>query len=218
MPGKSSDFEAMSLFTRFGERKYLSRSECQRFYDALGVIEDDAERTFCEAVYWTGCRPTEARELTALNIDLEESIIVIRSLKKRGKLKGRHFRAVPAPREFVERLDTIHGIRQAQLSHEGNGLPPIWSFGRTKAWRLVRSVMDAAGIVGAKSCARGLRHAFGVEALVSEVPETRLQSWLGHSSLRTTAIYASASGPEDHTIASRMWRKRGCEGYAALAA
>src|SRR3546814_1222171 len=85
----------MSLYTFAGERKYLCASERKGFYAALSVLENPEHRTFCETIYWTGCRPSEALALCALNIDMGEGMVVVRSLKKRGRLKGRHFRPVP---------------------------------------------------------------------------------------------------------------------------
>ncbi|WP_211337854.1 tyrosine-type recombinase/integrase [Blastomonas fulva] len=53
---------------------------------------------------------------------------------------------------------------------------------------------------------KGLRHCFGVAAIQSQVPLNMVQRWLGHADMRTTAIYASAVGPEERSIAQRMWR------------
>jgi len=205
MPKSPSPYQGMSLYTPIGERKYLTSDERKRFLAALPIIDDPAERTFCEMIHWTGCRPSEALALHAVNIDLAESVVAICSLKKRGEQKGRHFRAVPVPPEFTSRLDDVHGLRMAQAGGDGGCSELLWPFGRTKGWRLVRMVMIAAGLGGVKGCARGLRHAMGVHAAVTHVPETRLQFWLGHASLETTAIYLDACGPEDRAIAQRMW-------------
>lgn len=205
MTSNSSPFHGMSLYTQIGERKYLTSAERQRFLEALPVIANPAERTYCEIIHWTGCRPSEALALTAINIDLEANVVVIRSLKKRGELRGRHFRPVPVPPGFVARLDTVHDLQSAQREGGQAREQRLWPFGRTKGWKLVRSVMEEAGLTGAKGCARGLRHALGVHAAIKHVPESRLQTWLGHASLETTSIYLDASGPEDHAIARRMW-------------
>jgi integrase/recombinase XerD len=52
---------------------------------------------------------------------------------------------------------------------------------------------------------KGLRHAFGVSAFQSAVPPHLVQRWLGHASLRTTAIYGNVVGPEERSFAERMW-------------
>ncbi len=192
-----SPFQGMSLYSSIGERKYLNHAERQKFLAALPVIACPVERSFCEMIYWTGCRPSEALALNAVNIDLAEGVVILRSLKKRGELKGRHFRAVPLPSEFIATLDRVHGLTATQALDDHSSSGRLWCFGRTKGWRLVRKVMLEAGLTGRKSCARGLRHALGVHAALMHVPETRLQSWLGHASLETTSIYIAASGPED---------------------
>lgn len=65
--------------------------------------------------------------------------------------------------------------------------------------------MREAGIVGIHACARGLRHTMGTNGIVKHVPQSRMQSWLGHEHPDTTAIYTNAIGKEDHVIAARMW-------------
>lgn len=198
-------FTGIGLYTAASERKYLTHAERLRFLAALPVLECRKERSFCEMIYWTGCRPSEARALTALNIDLEEEMVVIRSLKKRGRLKNRHFRPIPLPQGFMCRLEEVHDIRLAQSRHDGEDPLRLWNFSRTKGWRLIKTVMEASGITGAKGCSRGLRHAYGVHAAIHEVPESRIKKWLGHESLDTTAIYLDVAGPEDRTLARRMW-------------
>jgi integrase len=205
MTKQALPFGIMSLYTRVGERKYLNGDERRRFFAALPGIESPAERSFCEMIYWTGCRPSEALALCAINIDFAERMVVIRSLKKRGAKKGRHFRPVPVPLEFLTRLDSIHGLSEAQQTDDYGAECRLWTFGRTKGWKLVRRVMDEAGLSGAKASARGLRHTMGVHAIGTDVPEARLKKWLGHSDLETTAIYLDAVGPEDRAIAERMW-------------
>ncbi|MCP1839127.1 site-specific recombinase XerD [Bradyrhizobium sp. USDA 4524] len=50
-------------------------------------------------------------------------------------------------------------------------------------------------IVGRAACPRGLRHSFGVGTLQAGVPLNRVQSWLGHSRMSTTAIYTAGMWP-----------------------
>jgi hypothetical protein len=51
-----------------------------------------------------------------------------------------------------------------------------------------------------------LRHGFGVKAFQSNVPPHLVQRWLGHASLKTTAIYGDVIGPEERAFAARMWK------------
>jgi site-specific recombinase XerD len=81
----------------------------------------------------------------------------------------------------------------------------IWRFSRTTAWRRVKEVMQEAGIAGTPAMPKGLRHGFGVNAFQSYVPPHLVQRWMGHASLRTTAIYGDVMGPEERGFAERMW-------------
>ncbi len=66
--------------------------------------------------------------------------------------------------------------------------------------------MDASGISsGPHLCPKGLRHGYGINAIINKVPLNMLQKWMGHSKMVTTAIYANAVGEEQNKIASRMW-------------
>ena len=200
-------YSRIQMFRDNGERKYLNAAERKRFLASVSVLENPSDQTFVQMVYWSGCRPSEAlKRMAALHIDLDEASVVIRSLKKRGAQKGRHFRVMPLPRHFVERLDEVHGVRQAQRHKDGGESAVLWPFSRTRGWQIMGAVMDAAGLTGAKACARGLRHSLGICAIATKVPETRLQSWLGHSSLESTSVYVNALGPEDRNLARSMWR------------
>ena len=53
--------------------------------------------------------------------------------------------------------------------------------------------MRTAGIEGPQACPRGLRHSYGVAAV------------LGCASLTTTAIYTTAIGAEARELVSRVW-------------
>ncbi len=206
MSYRAATYKGMTLFTEAGERKYLSAAERIRFLSALSVLNCPRERTFCEMLYWTGCRPSEALALTALNIDIDTGAVIVRSLKKRGKRKGCHFRPIPVPREFIARLAAAHDLRTVQACSDGGVHACLWNFGRTTGWKHIRRVMQAGGITGARACAKGLRHAYGVHAALASVPETRIKKWLGHASLETTEIYLDMAAPEDRAMAERMWR------------
>lgn len=197
--------QSFSLFSPTGERKYLTSAERVRFYRALDVLTAES-RSFCEMIYWTGCRPGEALALRAGSIDREAGTVTIRSLKKRGRQRGRHYRIVPLPRSFVERLCAVHDLGCIAAGSAGAPARPLWRFGRTIGWKHIAAVMKAAKITGIRACARGLRHSFGVNAALSGVPETRISRWLGHASLATTAIYLDMAALEDRAMARRMWR------------
>ena len=59
---------------------------------------------------------------------------------------------------------------------------------------------------GPHCCPKGLRHGYGVHALLSGVDLRQLSDLMGHADLSTTGIYTRALGPEQRKIARRMWR------------
>jgi integrase/recombinase XerD len=191
----------MQLYDRHGHRKYLTPSERRDFILASESALQQV-RTLCCTLAHTGCRISEALNLTADRIDIDDGVIVIESLKKR---REGVFRAVPVSPAFLDVLDLVHGLRAARLSEDRGGSIHLWPWSRTTAWRRVRTVMQLAGICGVQATPKGLRHGFGIKAVVSGVPLNLVQRWLGHAQLTTTAIYADAIGPEERQIAERMW-------------
>lgn len=102
----------------------------------------------------------------------------------------------------------MHLIVRVQRKADADHQMLLWRFGRQKGWRLIKVVMTRARVFGERACARGLRHTFGVQAILSGIPLTQLQIWLGHASLKTTAIYLSIIGVEDRSLAARLWAYR----------
>ncbi|MBL8227363.1 MAG: tyrosine-type recombinase/integrase [Bryobacterales bacterium] len=184
----------MQLFDSAGQRKYLTPVQRQDFLRAAKEAPE-AVYTFCATLAHTGCRISEALALTGSRVDLAAGVVILESLKKRRKGV---FRAVPVPKEFLQTLDTVHGLAQT-----GDAL--LWNWSRTTAWRRVKEVMEAASIRGLYATPKGVRHGFGVKATTSDVPLNMTQKWMGHARLETTTIYADAVGPEERKIAARMW-------------
>ncbi len=189
------------LYDSHGSRKYLTPSERQDFMRASEATLQQVS-TFCGTLAYTGCRISEALALTADRVDLQDGVVIIESLKKRRKGV---YRAVPVPTAFLDTLDRVHNLTAARQSEDGGKSIHLWPWSRVTGWRYVCAVMDAAGISGLHASPKGLRHGFGIKAVVSQVPLNLVQRWLGHAQLTTTAIYADAIGPEERQIAARMW-------------
>ena len=181
------------LYDCRGNRKYLTLSERQDFLAAAHAVPDAAECTFCSVLAYAGIRLSEGLALTFGQIDLDDGIVVIQSLKKR---RDGVFRAVPLPGGLLAALDATHGVRTAQ-SCRTRRADRVWPWGRTAGWQVVKRVMRAAHIDGVQATPKGLRHGFAVGTLQSGVPLNIVSKWLGHANLRTTAIYAEAVGAEE---------------------
>lgn len=159
-------------------------------------------RSFCWMLAATGCRISEALALSEDSIDFEAGHVIVESLKKRGK---QVFRTIPLSPPLLRLL------RDA-LDEGILGPDRLWPWSRMTGYRRVCEVMQAARVTGAHASPKGLRHAFGVSAIQSNIPLNLIQRWLGHADIKTTTIYTDAMGPEERQFASRMWRsetKRG---------
>ena len=197
----------MRLYDDAGRRLYLNAEERAAFL-AMARRQPARDRTICETLHYTGCRPSELVEITSARVDLSGGTIAIRSLKKRKDASGKQkvvYRTVPVPPDYLDTLNTAHGIREAQRSRKASAAP-IWPIGRVRVWQIVKRIMIEAGIPDApQRSPKGLRHGFGINATVNGIPLHMLQKWMGHAQLSTTAIYADAVGKEEQDIARRMW-------------
>jgi len=184
-----------SVYDSTGQRKYLNEEERESFLLSATRLDIDVH-SFCWMLAVTGCRISEGLALTGRSIDFSSGHVIIECLKKRGK---KVFRTVPLPPELLNLLK--EAIANGTLGRER-----LWPWSRQTGYRRVKEVMRAAQVVGSHATPKGLRHAFGVCAIQSNVPLNLIQRWLGHSDIKTTAIYASAMGPEEREFASRTWK------------
>ena len=182
------------MFDRFGIRKYLNDAERRAFLGAAKSDPDDANRAFSLTLFYTGCRISEALNLTTDRIDQSDEVLVFETLKRR---KRGHFRAVPIPHDLATLFSGVVGSRH----------PPgrVWNFSRTTGYRLIKEQMEVAGIVGSMTSPKGLRHGFAVACLTQKIPLPTVQKWMGHARMETTAIYLDVSGNEERELAKRLW-------------
>lgn len=182
----------MTAYDAEGRRKYLNSRENERFLRASQQLPED-QAAFCLTIYFTGCRITEALNLTGADIETDSGVIVIRSLKKRHRS---HIRRLPIPADLAEALRVLNGEHPDQR---------LWDYSRTTAWRIIKEVMKNAKISGPQATAKGLRHAFGVRGAMNQIPLTVIQKWMGHSALKTTAIYLDVQEEEQRKLIARTW-------------
>jgi integrase/recombinase XerD len=193
----------MSLYGSAGGRKYLNAAERRRFTESAQRAPPIV-RLFCMVLRWSGARISEVLALTPAAIDIESGTASIETLKRR---KRGLVRQVPLPRDLLSQLNQVFRLRSRQRDPELAGMR-LWPWSRTTAWRRVKEVMAVAGITGTPAMPKGLRHGFGVNAFQASVPPHLVQRWLGHASLKTTAIYGDVMGPEERAFAERMWQSR----------
>ena len=181
-----------SAYDSDGRRKYLTKTEGVKFLRISSRLAT-ARRLLCETIHFTGCRISEALSLTSADIDPGESVVGIRCLKKRGKIVTRR---VPVPPKLAKDLRSL-----AQEAADGR----LWTFSRTTGWRIIKKVMNDAGIEGIQATTKGLRHGFGVRGALGKVPVNVIQRWMGHSDPNTTAIYLAVRDDEERELIKRTW-------------
>lgn len=191
----------MRLEDTHGRRLYLNAEERAAFL-SVAAIQPPKVRVFAETLHYTGCRISEALEITPERVDLAEGRITLRSLKKR---RDDVYRSVPVPFDYLDRLELAFALRQAQKRKRGKDAP-LWLWTRRHGWKIVKDIMIAANVVdGPHRSPKGLRHAYGINAIRTGIPLNMLQKWMGHAQLTTTAIYANAGGKEEADLAAKMW-------------
>jgi integrase/recombinase XerD len=191
----------MSLYAQGGDRKYLNVLERRRFVRAVQRLPSDV-RLFCLMLARSGGRISETLALTSSAIDLDSGVVRFETLKRRRRGV---IREVPVPASLLHELDREFHIRARQRDPLA-ARARLWPWSRTTGWRYVKATMAATNIRGVAASPKGLRHTFGVTAFQARLPPHLVQRWLGHTSLRTTSIYADVTGSEERAFASRMWR------------
>ena len=136
----------ISLHTRSGARKYVNAQERRRFL-SVADLQDHKTRALCLMLTYTGCRLSEALQLTVEAIDAQSNIIAIRSLKKR---RAGAIREVPVPDTLIEALLCTAG-KSSEHSMR------VWDWERTWGWTQTKRVMAQAGIKGIHASPKGLR-------------------------------------------------------------
>lgn len=194
------------LFDELGNRKYLTVEERQRYFEsvepALPKSLDREKRTFALLLYYTGCRISEGLGVANGHVDYSKKGVVFKTLKRRKTI----YRFVPLSASFLTKLDDVHRVKDYQ-KERGGKMDPIWSFGRTTAWKLIKAVMDWANIEGAQATPKGLRHSFVIQHMALGTPGHMIQRWLGWASRDMMEVCGRATGAEEHDLASKLWGK-----------
>lgn len=192
-----------SLFVAGGGRKYLTPGERER---VLAAFEKLAVRgaLFAKTLAWTGARPSEVLALTYASFDLAGGVVAIETLKRRAFA----VRQVPLPAPLLAELNACFAIVDAQCD-PARAFACLWPFGRTTAWRIVKTAMREARISGPPACPRGLRHGFGVGNLQAGVPIMRSTARASRRASRSSTRFPPPIRPRcRRRSASRATRRR----------
>lgn len=208
--------QEMRLFSPKGERLYLNKAERKRFMAAVRQNTNRNAVIFATLLHYTGARPTELRELTIDRVHPDTCEIVLRSIKKRkkdrkGNIKLPHYRTIPIP-DYVMNIVTLGlDVRARQKRGDTSLLFPSPNNPKSPlnpktVYDWVKSIMLTAGLTGANATPKGLRHGFAIAAVTTGKPLTKIQKWLGHTSIATTEIYLDVTAEEEHDMIADMWK------------
>ena len=208
--------QEMRLYDADGERLYLNAQERKRYLDAVRAESHIKARLYCELLHYSGARPSELRELSIGSLELDNQTVKLRSLKKRkktrsGKIKLPQYRSIPIPKSLMDNFAVLFDARRRQEKGDNKSLlwpspqnPQMPVDART-AYRWVKNQMDVAKITGKKASAKGLRHGFAVHLVLKKIPITKVQKYLGHTSITTTEFYLQVLGEEEIEMMQGVW-------------
>lgn len=173
----------------------LSVNEVQRI---LSQLEKPAYRACLTVIYGCGLRLGEGIGLQVRDVDSERMCLHIR------QGKGSKDRYVPLPETVLPLL------RAYWLSHHH----PTYLFpAKASRGSLAQSSMDPTGVqrafkaalaasgVNKPATVHTLRHSWATHLLEAGINLRLIQLWLGHSSLKTTAIYTHLTRPAEEVAA-----------------
>lgn len=160
----------------------LSADEIARVREAIAY---DAFRDLFDFLRLTGCRPDEARRMTAADLSFEDGVVVLAAHKTAAKT-GKP-RVIYPPPEAWEILR-----RSAAQYPDG----PIFRNSRSNPWtgkQIYNAFRRAARRVGIAGSPYHLRHNFATEGLARGVSGALMGELLGHSSPQTIGKYTHLS-------------------------
>ena len=196
----------MRLFDDEGKRLYLTADERARFLKA-SANEEREDRLFCRLLHFSGCRPSEALELTRADLARRARGSLSQSEEaqkdQRGRVKRPQFRTVPLPDRVVEELDPGFNLRRKRKPAERR--QPLWTMSRTTL-ASGAACDGSAGIEGRrprpKACAT-------VSVSRCSPATGRCRStccaicWA--TDTKTTEIYLQAIGQERRNLVMQAW-------------
>ncbi|MGD1978629.1 MAG: site-specific integrase [Akkermansiaceae bacterium] len=191
-----------SLLDKRGRRKYLNSKERKAFFRTIQNWPWPEFRIYCLVLFYTGCRPSEALNLRAENIDASNQTVTFATLKQRIQNgETPRYRTLPVPQSLIRELDAMN--RQSQRSERDR----VFAFSRATGWRHMKTVMESAGVKGIQATSKGLRHGFALACVSAGIPIETVRKFLGHRSLKNTMIYLDILGDEERQFLRKTWPK-----------
>lgn len=167
----------------------LSVEEIQRMFDACDNLK---HRAILALLYSCSLRSSELINLKWIDIDRSRMVINIR------QAKGKKDRQVGLNETLIEVLEDYYRQYQSK-EYVFNGLnSPQYS--KESVLQVVKQLADKAGIENKRVYTHLMRHCSATHMLESGVDLNIIQRLLGHSSVKTTSMYAHIS----HNLISKV--------------
>lgn len=200
--------------------EYLTLEEVDKFLNAIDVdvVDDDEEdpelavmrfKTLFALLADTGLRASEACNLTKIDVDFNERLIIVR----RGK--RRKYRQVPATQRVLSLLRKYWAMRKDNapfvFEYKGKKLD------RMVIWRMTKKIAKKAGIDvrtrthGPSIYPHIFRHTFATNELKRLIKSGKgrmdalliIKETLGHADIKTTLIYLTLLGEDIRDMMGR---------------
>jgi site-specific recombinase XerD len=163
------------------EKKLPSVLSIEEVRRLLGAVKNARQRVVLTTIYASGLRLSEALSLKVGDIDSARMVLHVR----RGK--GGKDRMVPLSPVLLEQLRE-HWARVRPQTYLFPGARPDKPLNPTSIQKAMQAARLRAGIRKPASV-HTLRHSYATHLLESGTDLRRIQTWLGHGSLDTTAVY-----------------------------
>jgi integrase/recombinase XerD len=183
--------------------RYLTQDELGRFRRAVVAGGDPRDVALFGLMYRFGLRAIETTMLRVDDIDLSRGRVRVR------RAKGGDPKEYPLPRDLVpvirrylrKRTDKGPFLFTGRKSNNQGGLQVL------QVQRLFKRYAEAAKLPAAVA-SHSLRHSIAVHSLEEGFGLEYVADLLGHTSIRSTAIYARVTTPAREEMMRRLDRSR----------
>lgn len=183
--------------------RYLTQDELARFRRAIVAGGTPRDVALFGLMYRFGLRAAEVTYLLREDLDLARGRIRVR------RAKGGEWKEYPLPQDLVlplrrylrRRDDRGPFLFTGRQSNNQRGMIPL------RVRQLFKHYAQLAGLPGALS-SHSLRHSIAVHSLEEGFGLEYVADLLGHTSIRSTAIYARVTTPAREAMMRRLDRSR----------
>jgi integrase len=175
----------------YADRKSFTAAQERAVLQAAAEAPEDI-RLLIELLYVTGCRLSEALALRRDHLDTDGAMVVLRTLKQRGR---ESLRAVPVPISVMVRLAAFEPAPGGRL----------WAFSRWTGRRRIKDILIGAGIPDALAHSKTFRHSYNDRGKLHGTPDYVRRALLGHRTQEANDHYGRLIGIELRDHARDAW-------------